>query len=190
MESSVFGHVTEATASRGLRPMHAITSAGGDHSTIVQRMHETMAWPVKEYNDFSDVGGVIHMWHYRSQNPSERDWKEVRREPLPFNGEGDSDEHQLRPPFAWVTLWNGVYSNIHSFDKSLLYWGYVMWDKDRIDSTGAEKIIRDVVLDELPLGDLTYFVPEHDYDADSDDELEPIDDSDADADVDDELEPI
>ncbi|KAL7960288.1 hypothetical protein V8C34DRAFT_312650 [Trichoderma compactum] len=135
---SVAFHVINGTASRGLRPLHAILFVGGDHAHRIKLMHEVLAWPTEEYIDFSRVP-TSWQWSHRRKNRSERDWKEFRREPLPFNGDGESDQSNLRPSAAWVMLWEGKYSNIRCFDNCLLEWGYVMWDRDRIDSTGAEK---------------------------------------------------
>ncbi|KAL6694814.1 hypothetical protein J3F84DRAFT_399794 [Trichoderma pleuroticola] len=155
---AVTDHVVSGTASRGLRPLHAILFVGGDHAHRIRVMHEVLAWPTEEYIAFSRTW-PSGQWSYRKNNPSERDWKEFRREPLPFNGDGESDQSNLRPPAAWVMIWEGKYSNIRFFDHDLLDWGYVMWDRDRIESTGAEKIDFSRRLEFLPLGNLDYSSP-------------------------------
>ncbi|KAL6818536.1 hypothetical protein GGI42DRAFT_359632 [Trichoderma sp. SZMC 28013] len=172
-------HVINGTASRGLRPLRAILFVAGDHAHRIRLMHEVLAWPTEEYIDFSRMS-PNWQWNHRRNNRSERDWKEFRRESLPFNGEGESDQSNLRPPAAWVMLWEGKYSNIRYFDKELLVWGYVMWDRDRIDSTGAEKITFSERLEFLPLGDLDYSSPEEEEEDEytdsyySSDELEDV----------------
>ncbi|KAL7783147.1 hypothetical protein V8C43DRAFT_309678 [Trichoderma afarasin] len=168
--SGVVEHVISGTASRGLRPLHAILFVGGDHAHRIKLMHEVLAWPTEEYIDFSHVTPYWQFSH-RKTNRSERDWKEFRREPLPFNGDGESDQSNLRPPAAWVMLWEGKYSNIRFFDNDLLEWGYVMWDRDRIDSTGAEKITFSERLESLPLGNLDYSSSEEEEE--EDDYIEP-----------------
>ncbi|KAK4085281.1 uncharacterized protein Triagg1_271 [Trichoderma aggressivum f. europaeum] len=159
LTGSVEDHVINGTASRGLRPIREILFVAIDHAHRIRLMHELLAWPTEEYIDFT-CSSPSWQWKHRRINRSERDWKEFRREPLPFNGEGESDQSNLRPPAAWVMLWEEKYSNIRTFEDDLLYWGYVMWDRDRIDSTGAEKIIFSQRLEFLPLGDLDYSSPE------------------------------
>ncbi|KAL7946057.1 hypothetical protein V8C42DRAFT_352943 [Trichoderma barbatum] len=156
---SVTDHVVDGTASRGLRPLYAISFVGGDHANRIRVMHEVLAWPTIEYLNLS-YGSTGLQWSHRKNYPSERDLNEFRREPLPFNGDGESDEFNLRPLAAWVILWKGKYSNIRFIDWELLIWGYVMWDKDRIDFTGAEEITFSFRLEFLPLGNLDYSSPE------------------------------
>ncbi|KAJ4138628.1 hypothetical protein NW768_002478 [Fusarium equiseti] len=65
---------------------------------------------------------------------SARDRAQAEREPMPFMGDNEDS-----PPLAWVTIWKGTYSNLFGqwIPRSFLRWGYVMWDSDRIVSTGA-----------------------------------------------------
>ncbi|KAK1655116.1 hypothetical protein BDP81DRAFT_468400 [Colletotrichum phormii] len=54
---------------------------------------------------------------------------EDRRE-LPFDGDKENG-----PPFGWVLLWGGTYSNSlggRTPDTTLKDWGYVFWDKESI----------------------------------------------------------
>lgn len=78
------------------------------------------------------------MW--REQYPSDRDIKEKRRDPLPFQG----DNGEL-PPLAWTLIWQGIYSNRFGWavEEKLdsRFWGYVMWDAMRLERTGAEDLL-------------------------------------------------
>ncbi|KAL6886438.1 hypothetical protein HDV57DRAFT_508567 [Trichoderma longibrachiatum] len=152
---AVLGHVVNGTTSRGLAPLHAVSFVGGDAAKRIKVMHEVLAWPAIEYPSLGQPWDWYHR-KYRKHHPTERDWKEVRGDRLPFNGEGESDGLQLRPPAAWVMLWRGRYSNLRWVDGDLLAWGYVMWDKERIDATGAEKIILDQCLERSGFGSIDY----------------------------------
>jgi hypothetical protein len=68
---------------------------------------------------------------------------------MPFRGdemfsapvdETDSDDKgttqalsTYRPPFAWILMWRGKYSNLYGeyIPDLLRGWGYVMWDERR-----------------------------------------------------------
>ncbi|KAL7819904.1 hypothetical protein V8C26DRAFT_427314 [Trichoderma gracile] len=151
----VSDHVVGGTASRGLRPLHAISFVGGDAARRIKVMHEVLAWPTIEYSDLG-ISWSTYFLKYRKRNPTERDWKEVRGDRLPFNGDGESDELQLRPPAAWVMLWGGRYSNVRWVHWDLQDWGYVMWDKERIDATGAQKMLSDRYIEFSGYGTIDY----------------------------------
>lgn len=172
MEPCVMDHVVAGTVSRGLRPLHAISFVGGDAAKRIKVMHEVLAWPTIEFNCIS-IWWSRYFLRYRKHNPTERDWKEVRGDRLPFNGDGESDELQPRPPAAWVMLWRGRYSNVRSVHWQLHDWGYVMWDKERIDATGAGKILYDYIVEDSGFGTIDYPSSEEDgYDSWLDDEAE------------------
>ncbi|OTA00869.1 hypothetical protein A9Z42_0011500 [Trichoderma parareesei] len=172
MEPCVMDHVVAGTVSRGLRPLHAISFVGGDAAKRIKVMHEVLAWPTIEFNCIS-IWWSRYFLRYRKHNPTERDWKEVRGDRLPFNGDGESDELHPRPPAAWVMLWRGRYSNVRSVHWQLHDWGYVMWDKERIDATGAGKILYDYIVEHSGFGTIDYPSSEEDgYDSWLDDEVE------------------
>ncbi|KAL6873020.1 hypothetical protein J3F83DRAFT_598224 [Trichoderma novae-zelandiae] len=152
---SVTQHVVAGTTSRGLGPLHAVYFAGGDDAELVRVLHEVLAWPTIEYVSLGTSWSRYHL-RYRKHNPTERDWKEARGDRLPFRGDGESDERQLRPPAAWVMLWAGRYSNVRWVHWDLMTWGYVMWDKDRIDAAGAGKILFDRYVEHIGFGIVDY----------------------------------
>lgn len=63
-------------------------------------------------------------------------------DPLPFSGDTAPPRG---PPLAWTLLWGGKYVNIYGgyVPKILQASGWVIWDGDRLDSTGARKLITD-----------------------------------------------
>jgi hypothetical protein len=74
----------------------------------------------------------------RREQLSDRDQKQERRDPLPF--EGDSELH---PPLAWTWMWRETYSNLYGeyISDAIRHWGYVMWDAARIDCKGAKEVL-------------------------------------------------
>ncbi|KAJ4326739.1 hypothetical protein N0V84_002859 [Fusarium piperis] len=47
------------------------------------------------------------------------------------------------PPQAWVQLWGEMYSTIYGeyIPESVQRWGYVMWNKDRWNVPGGDKLV-------------------------------------------------
>jgi hypothetical protein len=78
--------------------------------------------------------------------PCDRDKKQLRGDPMPFRGDGGSDEHGPRPPRAWTLMWREKYSNVYGdyVPDSIRGWGYVMWDAARLEPTGVRhKLLRE-----------------------------------------------
>lgn len=130
---------------RGLEFLQTIFFKAKDHSSLVSTMQQALT-PM--YSDF--IGGTYYgafdcasQDERRERAPSERDAKEKRRDPLPFQGDKAFDPDGVYPPLAWTLLWNGSYSNmVGSFvGNALPYWGYVMWDSRRLRRTGAEDVL-------------------------------------------------
>lgn len=75
-----------------------------------------------------------------NNTPSDRDIKEKRRDPLPFQG----DNGEL-PPLSWTLVWQGIYSNRFGWavkeELDSRFWGYVMWDAMRLERTGAKDVL-------------------------------------------------
>ncbi|KAI1323077.1 hypothetical protein F5Y16DRAFT_384603 [Xylariaceae sp. FL0255] len=69
--------------------------------------------------------------------PNAHDDAEHRRDPIHFNGDTVPPNG---PPFAWVALWGGKYSNIYGeyVPESVRRWGYVMWDERRWIEMGVD----------------------------------------------------
>lgn len=76
----------------------------------------------------------------RKGYPSDRDLKEKRRDPFPFQG----DNGEL-PPLTWTLIWKGTYSNWFGWkmrkELDSRFWGYIMWDAMRLERTGAKEVL-------------------------------------------------
>jgi hypothetical protein len=80
-------------------------------------------------------------WYQESRREtqhSDRDQAQDDRERMVFTGDSDDS-----PPFAWVVFWKEAYSNLFGdfIPRPLRQWGYIMWDKDRLDNTDAAAIL-------------------------------------------------
>ncbi|RBQ77753.1 hypothetical protein FVER14953_05762 [Fusarium verticillioides] len=80
-------------------------------------------------------------WYQESRREtqhSDRDQAQDDREKMVFTGDSDDS-----PPFAWVVFWKEAYSNLFGdfIPRPLRQWGYIMWDKDRLDNTDATAIL-------------------------------------------------
>lgn len=75
----------------------------------------------------------------RQKWPCDRDEKQLRRDPMPFRGDGQPDELGPRPPRAWTLIWGEKYSNLYGdyVPENIRRWGYVMWDAARLEQTGV-----------------------------------------------------
>lgn len=62
----------------------------------------------------------------------------TRRDPLPFLG-----DRVDTPPLAWTLMWGNTYSNIYGWwmDNKIGEWGYVLWDAERIELSGAKEYL-------------------------------------------------
>ncbi|KAH7171617.1 hypothetical protein DER46DRAFT_592456 [Fusarium sp. MPI-SDFR-AT-0072] len=74
----------------------------------------------------------------RMNQHSDSDLAQDNREKMAFNGD-DEDS----PPLAWVTFWNGQYSNLYGdfLPRSLREWGYIMWDRNRLVNADALALV-------------------------------------------------
>lgn len=74
----------------------------------------------------------------REKYPSDKDLKEIRRDPLPFQG-----DNEALPPLSWTLIWQETYSNLSGIfiPESIRLWGYTMWDATRIEHTGAKEVL-------------------------------------------------
>ncbi|KAM0421324.1 hypothetical protein ACHAPT_010854 [Fusarium lateritium] len=72
--------------------------------------------------------------------PNIRDDAEIDRVPIKFAGDAVP---ATGPPFAWVRLWGEIYSNIYGeyVPESVQRWGYVMWNKERWDFMGGDRLV-------------------------------------------------
>jgi len=104
-------------------------------------MQQRISWP--RGNFLRDELGETAQWGRRQERMSDRDRKQLRRDPLPFNGDDESDTDGLHPPLAWTLLWGGTYSNLYGdyVQDVIRRWGYVMWDAWRLERTGAKELL-------------------------------------------------
>lgn len=125
---------------QGLELLHKITSRATDHSELVLTMQAKLCLYIGLLAG-DDHKGMGAEEERRRRTPSDQDLKEKRRDPLPFQGD---QVDGVYPPFAWTFIWGGTYSNITGDSlwdfmggNGLRSWGYVMWDKERLESMGA-----------------------------------------------------
>ncbi|KAJ5947140.1 hypothetical protein N7466_000155 [Penicillium verhagenii] len=141
---------------QGLELLHTITSRVTDHAELVLIMQAKLCLHTGLLTG-DDLEGMGAEEKRRRCAPSDQDLKERRREPLPFQGDRVDGAY---PPFAWTFIWEGTYSNITGDwlcdfmgGNGLRYWGYVMWDKERLESMGAIEVLDRQIKDESWLED-------------------------------------
>ena len=124
----------EGTVSCGLSVLCFVLTVK-DHSQLVFKMEEFMGRTGPFLEDEGALGHTAQLLR-RDKVELERDMKEERRDPLPFVG-----DHESKPPVAWTLIWGGTYSNLFGWwiPNDLRYWGYVFWDKKRIDYVDVKK---------------------------------------------------
>lgn len=131
------------TTSRGIPLLHDIFFKVTDHESLVAIMQKSICSPrqmclaIEEFTCLAQA----HWPGYRC----DQGLGDVIGAPLPFCGD---NEWQPRikgncPPLAWTLMWQGKYSFL--FGQCIPAWtqdgGYVMWDAERIESTGARAIL-------------------------------------------------
>lgn len=112
-------------------------------STWFRQCKKILSWSpldILEYEALGDVTQAIR----RREAPTERDRKQRRRDPFPFQGDVESDPDGVYPPLAWTVLWEGTYSNLYGYyvGDEIRSWGYVIWDAPRFEQMGAEAVLR------------------------------------------------
>ncbi|KAI9773741.1 MAG: hypothetical protein M1839_002012 [Geoglossum umbratile] len=132
----------EGTISRGLDLLHMVFSRASDHAQLVSVMQAQIVLPP---GDFLGDGVWLQitqreLWR---QPFSHRQQKQLRRDPLLFTGDGDSETDGPRPPLAWTVMWGGFYSNMFGeYVKDVICkWGYVIWDATWLRHTGAKRLL-------------------------------------------------
>ncbi|KAK4243616.1 hypothetical protein C7999DRAFT_18063 [Corynascus novoguineensis] len=136
----------DGTISRGLELLHYVHFKIRDHSHLVATTQEHISWPTVNFLGNEALGRVAQV-RRRQERLSDRDRKQQRRDPLPF--EGDSDEPGVngritsRPPQAWTWAWRETYSNLYGYyiPDDVRRWAYVMWDAARLERMGAKEIL-------------------------------------------------
>ncbi|KAI3394003.1 hypothetical protein diail_3319 [Diaporthe ilicicola] len=92
-------------------------------------------------NDYEWIDGAVrqeHQFERHSLFYSDHDESQDTQQEMLFE-----QDDLLSPPLAWVTFWNGRYSNqIGDYIPNALHrWGYVMWDAPRLKESGAMEYV-------------------------------------------------
>ncbi|KAK3319372.1 hypothetical protein B0H66DRAFT_603913 [Apodospora peruviana] len=84
-------------------------------------MQQRISWPRGNFLRDEALGETAQ-WEWRQEGMSDRDRKQLRRDPLPFNGDDD---------------------NLYGYyvQDVIRRWGYVMWDAWRLERTGAKELL-------------------------------------------------
>ncbi|KAI0436491.1 hypothetical protein F4803DRAFT_566822 [Xylaria telfairii] len=125
------------TISRGLK-LTARLLVIDDHEKLVAKMQRCLTH-FRELDDtMSEALGIMAQSERRDTSTNARDEAEQRRDSIHFGGDVVPPDG---PPFAWVVLWGGKYSNIYGeyVPESVSQWGYVMWDERRWADMGADE---------------------------------------------------
>ncbi|KAL4906703.1 hypothetical protein BDW74DRAFT_177013 [Aspergillus multicolor] len=133
--------------SHGLPLLHTIFYRIENRANLVSTIEEHMRPPPsgifveKEWGDA--MNDDAHFGRL-SEGLYIRDLKQNRCDPLLFQGDRIPDSTGTHPPLAWILMWKGTYSNLFGgfIDDTFRRWGYVMWDAERIQSTGAEEVLK------------------------------------------------
>ncbi|KAE8361152.1 hypothetical protein BDV27DRAFT_148066 [Aspergillus caelatus] len=122
----------KGTISCGLDLLHMVISKIKDYKNLVMTMQQHISWPTGNFLEGEALG-----------LPSNRDLRQERGDPLPFQGDEFPDANGVRPPLAWTLIWKGSYSNLYGYyvQDVIRSWGYVMWDATRLDRTGAKELL-------------------------------------------------
>ncbi|KAF2153405.1 hypothetical protein K461DRAFT_312788 [Myriangium duriaei CBS 260.36] len=129
-------------ASEGLHFLHKLKFKMTSHEHLVMTIQENIGNNAVAFPGYSVDSYSLRRHDGRS--PTERDRRHERDDPLPFI----SDDDAQGPPFAWTVMWKGLYTNIfgESIDdegKELRSWGYVMWDKSRMERQGGVRLLEE-----------------------------------------------
>lgn len=74
-----------------------------DHEYLVSMMQKNICWPAGCFLEDEALGGPAQL-RRREEARCDRDEKQLRRDPMPFRGDGEPDEHGPRPPLAWTLM--------------------------------------------------------------------------------------
>ncbi|KAI1747724.1 hypothetical protein F4782DRAFT_520157 [Xylaria castorea] len=130
----------DGTVSRGLK-MIARLLVINEHQILVSKMQRCLTHSHELDAPVRAALWSMAQWDRREMStkfPNARDEAERRRDPMHFVGDAVPPDG---PPFAWVSLWGGKYSNIYGeyVPLPVRRWGYVMWDERRWADMGADE---------------------------------------------------
>lgn len=130
------------TMSRGLKMTARVLSVINNHEQLVDKMAQCLT----PYNHLDapmsealSAEAQIDRRDEQDYTPNAQDAAEGV-ELLPFQGD---TVPPTGPPLAWFLLWRGRYVNIYGgyIPVPLKEYGWVVWDKCRLDSMGVRKLI-------------------------------------------------
>ncbi|KAL2128690.1 hypothetical protein VTI74DRAFT_8827 [Chaetomium olivicolor] len=132
------------TISRGLKLLHRVMYETNDHHDLVIEMLDSIR-SAEDFDFEKEMLEFVLSLRRNAESSGRLDQKQKRRGPLPFRGDGAPDTEGDRPPLAWTLIRKGTYSNSYhglSIPEDLRYWGYVMWDSERLNNTpGALELL-------------------------------------------------
>ncbi|KAE8132867.1 hypothetical protein BDV38DRAFT_296563 [Aspergillus pseudotamarii] len=132
----------KGTISCGLGLLHMVIFKMKDHKHLVTTMQQHISWPAGNFLEGEALGESAQSQR-RQDHPSNRDLRQERGDPLPFQGDEVPETNGVRPPLAWTLIWKGSYSNLYGYyvQDTIRRWGYVIWDATRLDRTGARELL-------------------------------------------------
>ncbi|KAJ9202201.1 hypothetical protein DTO164E3_3130 [Paecilomyces variotii] len=132
----------KGTISCGLELLHTILFKIKDHAQLVSTMQKRISWPIGNFLGDGALGETAQSQR-RQEQLSNRDLRQERRDPFPFQGDEVPDANGEHPPLAWTLIWKGSYSNLYGcyVQDVIRRWGYVMWDASRLERTGAKEVL-------------------------------------------------
>ena len=151
------------TVSRGLELLRTALFQTSSHQLLVSLMQDNITYPQGVFLENEALGDLAQASR-RYEEPSERDFKQQRRDPLPFQGDAETDPEGVYPPLAWTLLWGGTDSNLYGYYicDEIRSWGYVMWDSKRLNPIDIKELLRRQLDDDLgrdPRDDSLMMVP-------------------------------
>ncbi|KAF9874683.1 hypothetical protein CkaCkLH20_07820 [Colletotrichum karsti] len=129
----------DGTVSRGLEVFMRMMVIE-DHDKLLAKMDWCLTHDVNlDYSLRKSISAVAQDDRRTLTDNAHNARDNAELQPMEFLG----DNHVDGPPFAWVLLWNGKYSNAIGdyVPKLLRQLGYVFWDKERIIHMEAEALI-------------------------------------------------
>ncbi|KAI9784464.1 MAG: hypothetical protein M1839_002120 [Geoglossum umbratile] len=129
----------EGALSCGLSLLRRSISNKWDNKRLVEKLRKEMSYTRHRF--------LVDAWDTSNQSMvnkdppySHRQQKEERRDRLVFTGDGDSETDGPRPNLGWVLQCLGTYCNVFGdYEHNYLHnWGYVMWDRGRLNLTHSQ----------------------------------------------------
>jgi hypothetical protein len=129
----------KGTISHGLDLLYTVCCTVKGHEHLVSTMQMSAGYRRGFFLE-DDALGDMTQDRRRRERLFDRDEKQPRGDPMPFRGDGETNERGPRPPLAWTLMWSGNCSNVYGgyVPGNIRRWGYVMWDAARLGQTSAK----------------------------------------------------